>query len=376
MSNRAPITTEDTAGAPAPLEPGSLVAGSPGYWKLVASAMSGVSAFGATLIAAATAAAARAILGAVSLSGDTMTGPLVLAQGTGAAGTASLKIPSSPLLLTPEAGAFERLADSLYLTISTGTARKPVVLADSALTSGRIPFVTTNGRLTDTANLTRDPTTGDITLGDGANLVLSGGNALGEGCIVMNGSPSMFYDSNLVRLSSTAQTGGFVFGPTAALGSAYGPFFAGRGNTFAINPAQAGALLVGAGNVATGFIGFYTGATALRLNIAPAGAVTVYSSLAIGTSGTAITQTRVYTPTLAPADVSAADEYNEQTFTVTGLSTSDTIVVNPPAMSSVPHSQLIAFRVSAADTLALTFRAVSGTHAPPQGVYRIIAFRS
>jgi hypothetical protein len=348
----------------------------PGYWKLVASAMSGVSAFGATLIAAATAAAARAILGAVSLSGDTMTGGLVTATGTGAPGTAGLKIASAPLLLTPEAGAFERLADSLYLTISTGTARKPVILGDASLTSGRIPFATTNGRLTDTANLTRDPTTGDITLGDGANLVLSGANALGEGCIVLNAAASGAYDSNLIRLGSTAQTGGFVFGSTAAFGSAYGPFFGARGNTYSIIPAQAGAMLIGAGNVATGFIGFYTGATALRMQIASTGAVTVYSSLIIGTSGTAITQTRVYTPTLAPADVSSADEYNEQTFTVTGLSTSDTIVVNPPAMSAAPHSQLIAFRVSAANTLALTFRAVSGTHAPPQGVYRIIAHRS
>jgi hypothetical protein len=306
----------------------------------------------------------------VAKSGDTMTGGLVLSQGTGAPGTAGLKIASAPLLLTPEAGAFERLADSLYLTISTGTARKPVILGDASLTSGRIPFATTNGRLTDTANLTRDPTTGDITLGDGANLVLSGANALGEGCIVLNAAASGAYDSNLIRLGSTAQTGGFVFGSTAAFGSAYGPFFGARGNTYSIIPAQAGAMLIGAGNVATGFIGFYTGATALRMQIASTGAVTVYLSLTIGTSGTAITQTRVYTPSLTPALVSAGAPA-EQTFTVTGLATSDTISVNAPAMA------IFSARVSAADTLALTFfPPAAGSYTPPAGAYRVLAVRT
>ena len=91
--------------------------------------------------------------------------------------------------------------------------------------------------------------------------------------------------------------------------------------------------------------------------------------------GTQLSKVVVYTPTLAPADVSGADEYNEQYFTVTGLSTSDTVIVNPPAMGSL-HSQMICARVSAANTLALTFRALSGTHSPPQGVYRIVAIRS
>ena len=83
----------------------------------------------------------------------------------------------------------------------------------------------------------------------------------------------------------------------------------------------------------------------------------------------------VYTPTLAPAAVRANDDYVEQTFTVTGLTTGDTITVNQPAMTAT-HCQMVAFRVSAADTLALTFRSVSGSHLPPQGVYRVVAIRS
>jgi hypothetical protein len=98
--------------------------------------------------------------------------------------------------------------------------------------------------------------------------------------------------------------------------------------------------------------------------------VTVYLSLTIGTSGTAITQTRVYTPSLTPALVSAGAPA-EQTFTVTGLATSDTISVNAPAMA------IFSARVSAADTLALTFfPPAAGSYTPPAGAYRVLAVRT
>jgi hypothetical protein len=42
----------------------------------------------------------------------------------------------------------------LYYTIKTGAVRKEFVLADATLTSGRVPFCTTLGRLTDDADLT------------------------------------------------------------------------------------------------------------------------------------------------------------------------------------------------------------------------------
>ena len=74
---------------------------------------------------------------------------------TGRLDLKTLKFTSGTLLVTPEAGAVEFSPDDLYFTITTGIARKGIVLNDgSNLTSGRVPFATTNGRLTDDADLT------------------------------------------------------------------------------------------------------------------------------------------------------------------------------------------------------------------------------
>jgi hypothetical protein len=324
MSNRSPVTTEDTAGAPAPLEPGSVVAGAtPGYWRLAISALSGVSAFGASLVAAVDAAAAKALL------------------------------------------ALTKSDVGLGNVDNTSDVNKPVSTAQATADGLRVLK-------------TGDTMTGGLTLSNGANLTISGANALGEGNIVMTGVPSGAFDTNLLLCDATSKTMGMICGSTAAFGGTYGPYCALRGNTYAL-AAQRGNFYLAAGKptapaAGEGLVAIYTN-NVERLQITSAGAVQVATSLAIG-SGTALTKAVVYTPTLAPADVSATDEYNEQYFTVTGLSTSDTVFVNPPAMSGAPHSQLIAFRVSAANTLALTFRAVSGTHSPPQGVYRVVAIRS
>ena len=50
----------------------------------------------------------------------------------------------------------------------------------------------------------------------------------------------------------------------------------------------------------------------------------------LGASGTLMTQVRVFTPTLTPVAV-ATIVAAEQTFTVTGLTTADKVVVNQPA---------------------------------------------
>lgn len=306
-------------------------------------------------------------------AGDAMLGPLQLAASAlGAAGTAALKIPSGPLLLTPEAGAIERLVDKLYFTISSGM-RKLLVLADASLTSGRIPFTTTDGRLTDTANLTRDAVTGDITLGDGANLVISGGNASGESCIVFGGAPSTFWDSNVCRVSNTNMTMGFVCGTVPGFSGANGPFFGLRGNTFTAQPNQRGILFLYGGKPTTpgateGKVSFGTNDIE-RMWIAYNGAIAISSSLSIG-GGTAITKTVVYTPTLTPTS-QGANTLAEQTFTVAGLTTADTVYVNAPGAVAMSA------RVSAADTLALTFHSPDGgTYTAPAGVYRIVAIRS
>lgn len=47
-----------------------------------------------------------------------------------------------------------------------------------------------------------------------------------------------------------------------------------------------------------------------------------------------------------------ATSYSTQTFTVTGLTTEDIIIVNPPSLSAGLY--LISYRVSATDTLSLT----------------------
>ncbi len=80
---------------------------------------------------------------------------LHLAAGTATANTAPLKFTSGTSLTTATAGAVEFTTDDLYFTITTGAARKGFILNDGTnLTAGRVPFATTNGRLTDDADIT------------------------------------------------------------------------------------------------------------------------------------------------------------------------------------------------------------------------------
>jgi len=80
-------------------------------------------------------------------------GSINLRAGTATAGTYPIKFTSGPLLTTAVAGVNEFLTDKFYGTITTGAARKEFTMNDGSLTSGRLPFATTNGRLTDNANL-------------------------------------------------------------------------------------------------------------------------------------------------------------------------------------------------------------------------------
>lgn len=74
------------------------------------------------------------------LSGTATTPPIKLNSGTLTTGTDIL------------AGNIEFLTDKYYATITTGAARKELALNDIALTSGRVPYTTTNGRFTDNSN--------------------------------------------------------------------------------------------------------------------------------------------------------------------------------------------------------------------------------
>lgn len=77
-------------------------------------------------------------------------GQITLPAGTITAGTAPIKLTSGTSMTTAEVGAWEFTTDDLYFTITTGAARKGVILNNgSNLTSGKIPVATTNGRLID-----------------------------------------------------------------------------------------------------------------------------------------------------------------------------------------------------------------------------------
>lgn len=107
---------------------------------------------------------------------------LHLRAGGTTANRAPLKFSSGSLNTSPEVGAVEFLTDKWYATITTGAARKEITLNDTALTATRLPFVTTNGRLTDSANVTYISGTGLI-VGDNIKL-----NTVGNALYVKEGS--------------------------------------------------------------------------------------------------------------------------------------------------------------------------------------------
>lgn len=93
-----------------------------------------------------------------------------------------------------------------------------------------------------------------------------------------------------------------------------------------------------------------------------------------GTAGTTITQIRVYSQSLDVGSV-AANTTAEQTFTVTGLTTTDKVFVNKPSFSA--GLGVCNARVSAANTLALTFNNNTAAAIDPAAeTYAIVAIRS
>lgn len=94
------------------------------------------------------------IAGKLSL-GKTTAPTSWLELGAGTTTVAPLILTSGTSLTTAVAGAIEFTTDDFFATITTGTARKALILDDGTrLISGRVPFATTNGRLIDDADLT------------------------------------------------------------------------------------------------------------------------------------------------------------------------------------------------------------------------------
>lgn len=154
-----------------------------------------------------------------------------------------------------------------------------------------------------------------------------------------------------LNLNSQALSGGTIDGVIGSVTPAAGTFTALSSTSGAVN---------GTIGATTPAAGTFTTASAS-------------TSLTLG-AGTAITKIVVYTPTLTPASVNAAT-VAEQTFTVTGLTTADKVIVNPPSIAN--STGVAGVRVSAADTLAIRFvNPTVGALTPTSGTYTVIAVRS
>lgn len=105
-----------------------------------------------------------------------------------------------------------------------------------------------------------------------------------------------------------------------------------------------------------------------------AGTGTVGADGFVLASGAAVlSKLAVYTQTITPAQVAQAT-VAEQTFTVTGLTTADKVVVNPGVISNAVG--VGGWRVSAADTLAVQFiNPTAGALTPTAGTWTILALR-
>lgn len=194
--------------------------------------------------------------------------------GGTAAGSEPLQFTSASLLTTATAGTEEFLTDKFYGTITTGTARKEFTLNDAALTSGRVPFATTNGRITDDSDMTfsvdtltvtkiaATTFTGDVTLST-KNIITdtSTGTKIGTGTTqklgFFNATPVVQQTgdvatalSNLGLVTSPTVSSNTVSGQLRATGSA--PTVGSCGTSPSISGTDtAGAVTIGTGGVAT-----------------------------------------------------------------------------------------------------------------------------
>jgi hypothetical protein len=129
-----------------------------------------------------------------------------------AAGTttiAPIKLTSATAITSPVAGCLEFTTDDYFATITTGTARKAFVLDDGTrLTSGRVPFATTNGRLTDDADMTFSTDTLTVTklvVGGGASIA-----AISHGVYTPTRSAEANLDANVTMTQAQYERVGSV----------------------------------------------------------------------------------------------------------------------------------------------------------------------
>lgn len=489
MSNRSPITTEDTAGGPTPLEVGSVVASTtPGYWKIAAAALSGISAWGISFIASIDAAAAKLLLlltkGDVGLgnvdntsdinkpvstaqatadnlrvlkAGDTMTGDLTitgnksLVMSQAAIYNLTRTIPTVvgdyielcsitnvnfagnveiwynahnnnfsqskryflPLSYNATAGAWQKLAPfsttgpyvgndaDVEIRVNLGVAYFRIRRA-SGTTAGDADIVFLLGGSADETTFTPQTGTGAGTtptayysvkaeatnsdfVGGGLttipftnrSLVQAGNFPIVIGSYSLSSWAGTGAKVPLFAVCATSNGGStpsaaqpaLVLGREGVNAQAYGnmaEFKLRRTNAVGVEARTGLTIALTHGAAAT------SGTDVLDLKsdgTTTANILVANTSLNVG-GGTTLTKFVVYTPTLTPASITA-NTIVEQTFSVTGLLLSDTVIVNPPSACAMVA------RVSAVDTLALSFHAPSGsTYTPPGGTYRVLAVRS
>lgn len=144
----------------------------------------------------------------------TATAVLHLAAGTTAASTAPLKFTSGTSMTNAEAGAVEFTTDDLFFTITTGAARKAFVLDDGTrLTSGRVPFATTNGRLVDDSDMTFSGSRLTVTDLTSTNAPIV--SSLTAGRVVFAGaSKELVDDADMTFATDTLTVTGLVIGTT------------------------------------------------------------------------------------------------------------------------------------------------------------------
>lgn len=91
--------------------------------------------------------------------------------------------------------------------------------------------------------------------------------------------------------------------------------------------------------------------------------------------GANVSNFAVYAQSITPSATSAAIQTAEQNFTVTGLATTDKVLINGPAPTSL--CPMVHARVSAANTLTLAFSVLTAAACTPAaGTYNIIAIRA
>ena len=100
------------------------------------------------------------------------------------------------------------------------------------------------------------------------------------------------------------------------------------------------------------------------------------ATLTLGASGSAVSQIAVFSATITPAEVTAS-QCAEQSFTVTGLTSSDSVSVNHAYTAAASAAATTARASSGSDTLLITFCNVSSSNATPTGgTINVLAIRA